>query len=388
MRINNLNIKGYRPFRNFWAGLASLEVIVGANGTGKSSLFEFLRFLRDSVYQEIPPEVISGAVGQQIFHIPGPQRFRWSLDINTTSSESVVYSGELTGPIGRTHITAERVESAMPLYDPIENFVFMDMAGRTGVILDPDEQGLRRQEVALSRSNQLALSTITNPRLTVLFGLREYIRAWRFYSAFSIDNNKIRKSVPIEQDPVLHEDAGNLSSVLHYLMTEHQAAFQELQQHLRSVVPGFRSLNVKARGGPGEVIAFWSDSGVDTDLSLADLSDGSLRLLCWITLCLLPSPPTLLCIDEPDQGVHPRTLPVLAGLFQKASARTQILLATHASYFLSQFELSEIAVIRKVDGSSEFAKPGASQVLLDMLADYGTKELEAMHRSDELEKLA
>jgi predicted ATPase len=171
-------------------------------------------------------------------------------------------------------------------------------------------------------------------------------------------------------------------------MTEHRQAFDELQRHLRGVVPGFQSLNVKARGGPGEVIAFWSERGVDSELSLADLSDGSLRLLCWITLCIMPTPPTLLCIDEPDQGVHPRTLPVLAGLFKKASDRTQILLATHASYFLSQFELADLAVIRKSDGSSEFVKPVDSQTLIDILADFGTAELEALHRSDELELLA
>ncbi|MFM6442922.1 MAG: AAA family ATPase, partial [Dolichospermum sp.] len=186
---------------------------------------------------------------------------------------------------------------------------------------------------------------------------------------------------------ILHEDAGNLSSVLHYLMTEHRTAFDELQQHLRSVIPGFKGLTVKARGGPGEVIAFWQESGIDQELSLADLSDGILRLICWICLCVQPNPPSLICIDEPDQGVHPRTLPVLAALFEKASERTQILLATHSSYFLTQFDISRIAVIRKENGEAKFIKPGNSQVLIDMLNDFGADEIEQLHRSDELERL-
>ena len=267
-------------------------------------------------------------------------------------------------------------------------YIFMDVHGGKGIVADPSLRKFKEQDLELRRPNQLALSTMTNPTLDTLYRLREYMRSWRFYSSFAINHQKIRKSVPIEQEPVLHEDAGNLSSVIHYLMTEQRAAFDELQFHLRSVVPGFRGLNVKARGGPGEVIAFWEEDGVDNELSLADLSDGIVRLICWITLCVQPNPPTLICVDEPDQGVHPRTLPILAGLFEKASERTQILLATHASYFITQFDISRLAVMRKEHGEARFIKPKNSKALMENLADFGTEELESMHRSDELERLA
>ena len=387
--LNSIEIQGYRPFRDFQASLDCLEVLVGANGSGKSSLFEFLRFLRDSVYQDIPPEIIPGAIGQQIFHVPGPEKFGWSIVIDMGQRIPVRYQGELVGPIGRTHVSFERVETAKPLGPQHKDaYIFMDVRERQGVVNDPESGGLRRQDIALKRPNQLALGTMTNPALVTLYNLREYIGGWRLYSSFNIANDKLRKSVPIEQDPVLHEDAGNLSSVLHYLMTEHYDAFDELQQHLRSAVPGFKSLTVKARGGPGEVIAFWSEQGVGTDLSLADLSDGILRLMCWIVLCVQPNPPSLVCIDEPDQGVHPRTLPILAGLFERASDRTQILLATHASYFLTQFDITRIAVLRKEKGEAIFIKPRDSAALMDNLTDFGREELELMHRSDELEQLA
>lgn len=264
----------------------------------------------------------------------------------------------------------------------------MQVRERSGVLQDPESKKLKRQDVELKRPNQLVLGTITNPAMGVLYNLREYIRDWRFYSSFSVANEKIRKSVPIEQDPVLHEDAGNLSSLLHFLMTEHPQAFSELQQHLASAVPGFKGLTVKARGGRGEVIAFWEERGVDEDLSLADLSDGILRLICWMALCVQPNPPSLICIDEPDQGVHPRTLPILAALFKRASERTQILLATHSSYFLLQFGLDQIAVMRKENGQARMLKPADSKILKANLEDFGPDEIEAMHVSDELEQLA
>ncbi|MBD2295199.1 AAA family ATPase [Anabaena sphaerica FACHB-251] len=396
MRLKSINIQGYRPFRNFAAQLEPLEIIVGANGAGKSSLFEFLKFLRDSLYQDIPPEIVPGSIGQQIFHIPGPEKFQWNIEIDTGRPVGIRYLGELMGPVGRTQVSYERVESSQPFSDIYPNpYIYMDIRGNKGVIREPGETGFTQvkikpaiqQDIALKRHNQLTLSAMTNPSLEALYNLREYIRDWRFYSSFNIANDKIRKSVPLEQEPILHEDAGNLSSVLFSLMTEHRTAFDELQQHLRSVIPGFKGLTVKARGGPGEVIAFWQESGVNQELSLADLSDGILRLICWICLCVQPNPPSLICIDEPDQGVHPRTLPVLAGLFEKASERTQILLATHSSYFLTQFDISQIAVLRKETGEAKFIKPGNSPVLIDMLNDFGSDELEQLHRSDELERL-
>lgn len=394
-RLKSVNIQGYRPFRNFEAQLEPLEIIVGANGAGKSSLFEFLKFLRDSLYQDIPPEIVPGSIGQRIFHIPGPEKFQWDIEIDTSRQIGIRYLGELMGPVGRTQVSYERVESSKPFSDRYSNpYIYMDVQGNKGVIREPGQKGFTAlkqdeltQDIALKRSNQLTLNAMTNPSLEALYNLREYIRDWRFYSSLNIANQKIRKSVPIEQEPILHEDAGNLSSVLFYLVTEHRSAFDELQQHLRSVIPGFKGLTVKARGGPGEIIAFWQESGVDDELSLADLSDGILRLICWICLCVQPNPPSLICIDEPDQGVHPRTLPVLAGLFEKASERTQIFLATHASYFLTQFDISQIAVLRKENGEARFIKPGSSQILIDMLDDFGSEEIEQLHRSDELERL-
>lgn len=352
VRLQSLRITGYKALKDLQAPLGSLEVFVGANGTGKTSLFEFLRFLRDGMSQEIPPEIIPGSLGQQIFHRPGPDDISWMLALG-----DVLYEGRLLGPVGQPRIVAEALD------------------------------GREADRSLIKKPSQFALSFERDPTYP-FYALREFISGWRFYSAFKIANEKIRQSVFVEQEPVLQEDAGNLSSVLHNLYTEHPDVFEDLQQHLRSVVPGFKSLSVRARGGPGQVLAFWREEGVDVDLTLADLSDGILRLLCWIVLCVHPKTPGLICIDEPDQGVHPRTLPLLAGLFEKAADRTQILLATHASYFLLQFGIERIAVLRKEDGEVKFFKPKDSEALTRNLEDFGPQEIEVMHRSDELEQLA
>lgn len=400
----SLNIRGYRPFRDADVTFGPLEVFVGANGTGKSSLFEFLRFLRDGVYQEMPPEIVAGLTGQRIFHSPGPERFAWKAKIDLGQRYPVMYQGEVAGPLGKPRVSFERVGTAPPDESGLKPIVFMDVREQRGSMRDlppgePRDAGLEAwmrdqyqgqwigQELTLNRWNELALHATTNPAMVTPYNLREYIARWRFYDSFRMATEKQRKSVLLEQEPLLHEHCGNLSSVLGYLSMEHPDSFQELEECLRLAVPGFKRMGVKPRGAPGEVIAFWSEGGVDEELSLADLSDGIVRLLCWLALCVHPTPPSLICIDEPDQGLHPRIAPLLAGMFERACERTQILLATHSSYFLRQFDLSRITVVKKEEGHARFLKPSDRAALTAQLEEFGADEIEAMHRSDELEAL-
>jgi len=385
-QLESIRIQGYRPFKDFDASFGPLEVIVGANAAGKSSLFEFLRFLRNGMRQRIPPAIVPGSVGQRPFHVPSDETIRWQASVLPDAEARCTYSGEVMGPAGRPCVVFERVEVDNE-YAPVPQYGARVLHAERGQGFATDLGGDGRQDIAMDRPDQLALGTMNNRSLPTLYGLREYISNWRFYSAFKIASDKVRRPVPIEQAPVLKEDAGNLSSVLFYLKTEYVPIFEELEHHLCTLVPGFTGLTVRARGGPGEAIAFWEEEGVDSGLTIADLSDGVLRLLCWLVLCLHPKPSPLICIDEPDQGVHPRTLPVLAGLFEKACERTQFLLATHASYFLTQFDISRIAVMKKEDGDVKYLKPADSEALKANLEDFGPEEIEAMHRSDEMEHL-
>ncbi len=379
--LKTIEISGYRPFEKATFDLRPLVVIAGANGTGKSSLFEFLRFLRDACVQEIPPEIVGGTIGGDIFHRPGPDKLGWKL--NTSNFEdNITYTGELLGPVGNPVLSQEVVEA-----DNIGQVILREMVLKNGKGTIRDARG-NKKPWDTKKPNQLGLGTITDASVVTLYELREYIRNWRFYSTFNINTEKIRRSATISQSPLLWEDAGNLSAVLFYLMTEYRDAFEELKSVLKSVIPGFKDIYVKARGGPGEALAFWKEDNIDRELTLADLSDGTLRLIIWAVLCLTPAPPTLICVDEPDQGVHPRTLPFLAGLFDKASRRTQFILATHASYFLTQFDIENIAVLKKVKGKSMFVRIADSKALMENLKDFGTEELELMHRNDEMEGLA
>lgn len=380
----DLTIDGFRLFKDFRVKVSALEVLVGANGSGKSSILEFLSIFKKGMDLEIPPGIVARGVGQTIFNNPQEEHIKWRLEVSQTKGYNWIYKGSLLGPKHNPAVVVERVftsEEGNPISLSVEH-------GRGGYVVAPNPEEGKKLLKLIDTPNRLALSLINSPDFGLPYYLKKYIESWKFFKSFSISEKTISRPVLVEQEPSLREDCGNLSSVLHCLFTEHRDVLLEIEQLIRLVIPGFSNIAVKALGGPGEVMAFWREEGVDADLTLADLSDGILRFLCWAVLCLHPKPPTLICVDEPELGLHPRVLPLLAGLFQKASQRTQVLIATHSSYFLSQFPLENIAVMRKEDGRAVWKKPSDSQTLKDILADFGNDEIAHLHISDELERFS
>ena len=383
-KIKEISIRGYKCFKDFTARLSELEVFVGANGSGKTSFFEFLKFLRDAI-EDIPPDIIEGAIVQQIFHDLEQNIFQWQLqlDLNSSSDTTITYEGELAGPKEEPRIVFEKVESQAELC--MEVRAGKGKEGR-GVLAEPKTELRDVFEVpsdAAESENFISKSylSLATPSYQTLYALRAYIEQWQFYNALSLNVAAVRDSALIEPEPFLDEDASNLTSVLHYLATEHPSCFEELANRLSSVVPGLENLSTKIVA-PGRVLAFYRSG--NRELSIADVSDGTLRLICWFCLCLHPDPPALICIDEPTQGIHPRALPLLAHLLEKASDRTQIFVATHSSYFLKQLNFSRIGVFRKSQGETQFSKPNESYDLPGLLEDFGCDELEEPYQSDEL----
>lgn len=385
-QIDTIDLTGYRPFSGFAAQLRDLTIIIGANASGKSSLFDFLRFVSFAASNPLPPEIDPRSVGKRLFHANGPEQIELALVVRYGDAESLRYEVGIQGPIGAPRVTREQLAGTARLSSSgATPFVFLSFGNGRGVVRDPAERKLRRPVWTVA-PNELALRRALDPTLVTLSRFQAFVTAWRFYAGFDVSSSAaMRRPVLSEPSPMLAEDGSNLSAVLFSLVSEHPDAWGELETLLRSAVPGFLSLAVKPRGGPGTVMGIWREQGIKDELTLADLSDGTLRFLCWATLCLSPNIPPLICIDEPEIGLHPRVLPVLAGVLRLASARSQILVATHSPYFLSQFKLDEIAVMKKEDGKAVFKRPATSESLRQEIEELGSESLALMHISDELE---
>ena len=403
-QLQRIQIEGYRPFRRLELNVDSLQLFVGSNGSGKSSLFEFLRVLRDGMEADIPPAIAPGAAGKSIFHAATKESaLRWSLRFQHPDHKDDVlqYDGELLGPVGQVQITEEFVRELSSRRGAEnttlhEDAVLMEMKRGKGELRSPEPSGDDGDDVdwqlrpmALRSPRRLALGEVQNildfPETSTL---ANSIASWAFIDGLGFNLEAMRQPATIEQDARLAEDGANLSAVLFQLQTEHPQIFERVERRMRSFVASFGRLKVKAQGAPGQVLAFLKEPGLDQQLSLGDLSDGILRLLALTVLCYQPKPPPLICIDEPVQGVHPRTVPILAGMFQKLATRTQVFLITHSPYFLSQFDVRDIVVFTRRDGQTLAHLPADSQALIANLDEFGTEELSQLHRTNELAMLA
>lgn len=389
-QLSRLQVSGYRALDQFDAQLEPLTVTIGANAAGKSSLFDLLAFISFAAANPLPPELDPRSVGKTLFHAGGPEAIELGLNVARGSMRPLRYHVKLSGPVGQPRVVSERLVSLHTNAEgrTSEAFPFLDFAngkGRLQSVLQVRGAAPQPEPWTLP-PNELALRRALDPTFTTLNEFREYVSHWKFYAGFDVGMTAaIRRPVFTEPEPVLKEDGSNLSAVLFHLMTEHPEQWGELETHLRSAIPSFQSLNVKPRGGPGTVMAVWREEGVKGELTLADLSDGTLKFLCWATLCLSPRKPSLICIDEPELGLHPRVLPVLAGLLRQAATETQFLITTHSPYFLSHFSLEEIAVMKKVEGRAVFARPASNEALRREIEELGSGELIRLHINDELE---
>lgn len=402
LQVSRVRLDGYRGFKEFGADLRSLTVLIGANGTGKSSLFDHFWFLSFAVGQPLPPQIDPASSGRMLFHADGPSAFSVSLDLTAAplqlgladderagdllAADSVAlrYELDIAGPIGRPLVTRERLATAAA--GDAKSFAFIDLVGGRGKIRGA---GPDRRLVPMSLAgNELALRLALHPLAGLPYYVRDFFAGLILYSGFDVGpHSRIRAPVEPEVDPVLRADGSNLAAVLFWLLAKHNDVWQELEFHAKRMIPGLASLGVGPAGGSG-IMVTWREEGLANELTLAELSDGSLRALCWLAACLPPLGPTLMLVDEPETGLHPRALPILAGALKAASGRSQVLVATHSPELLKEFDLEDVAVMRKVDGRVEFVRAADSDELRKLVAAIGGNAIAELFVSEELETLA
>jgi len=213
-RIQTIEIRGYRPFRRLHVQPGCLTVIIGANASGKSSLFDFLRFMSFAASNPLPPEIDPRSAGKLLFHSGGgPERIDLALVVDLGQRKPLRYEVEIQGPVGTPRIVRERLATTEPLSrrerDP---FIFLDFHGGKGVVRDQVERRLKRPEWTV-QPNELALRRALDPTLATLSKFQGFLSSWRFYSGFDVSGNAaVRQPVPTEPTPTLAEDGSNLSA--------------------------------------------------------------------------------------------------------------------------------------------------------------------------------
>src|SRR5262245_17441878 len=179
--IESIEVDGYRPFRDFRAAPGELTVMIGANATGKSSLFDFLRFVSFAASNPLPPEIDPRSAGKTLFHAGRPDRITFTIVVDHGGHSALRYEVRIQGPIGTPRVIRERLTTAEPLAGETEAFVFLDFQSGKGGVRDRNEGELIRPAWSV-QPNELALRRALDPTLVTLSGFQSFVSSWRFYS--------------------------------------------------------------------------------------------------------------------------------------------------------------------------------------------------------------
>lgn len=336
--------------------LEPLNIFIGQNASGKSNLIQAIELLRAAPSNITIPVVQGGGVGEWLYK---GRTQTPAAGIGATVDYSADYTRLLhllvfggTASNQSLQITAETIVGLAN--EASDNFTyysyergFATLATRQIFMpsrLNPVGDEWRNQFLSSIRHDQSILSQRNDPdSYPALNYLAEQYRAIKIYRNFNFEGpNSMRRAqqpdLPID---FLEEDGRNLSLVLNDL--QHQGVMAVIVEKLRAVYEDVESISVRVAGGTMQT--FLRERGMSSPIPAARLSDGTLRYLCLLTILYHPSPPPLICLEEPEIGLHPDLISGLAEMLREASQRTQIIVTTHSDLLVSKFSDQPEAVV-------------------------------------------
>jgi predicted ATPase len=198
--------------------------------------------------------------------------------------------------------------------------------------------------------------------------------AYHFHDTSSTAS--VRAAGTVRDYEALRFDAANLAAFLLRVLKEDKAAYDLIRDTVRLVAPFFSDFKLRPepKGQDEHVLLEWTQKGSDYPFHPSQLSDGTLRFICLATALLQPNPPSTMLFDEPELGLHPYALGVLAGLLKQAATRTQIIVSTQSAALHDHFEPEDVIVVDRENGASTFKRLKRAE-LKEWLAQYSLGEL-------------
>jgi predicted ATPase len=355
--IHTLAVSGYRSLRELVLPLGQMNLVTGANGTGKSSLYRALRLLGDAAFNTVVaalaregglqstlwagPETIANSVRRAEHPVEGtPRLASVSLKLGF-AGDPYGYCIDLGYP--------PPAQLAFPLDPAIKReciwhggiyrraAVLVDRNNRL-VQLTPSKTAKHEEPELLTKdlsSTDSMLATIADPqRAPEMLAVRESIREWRFYEGFRTD---AASPVRIPQvgtfTPVLNNDGTDLPAALETIRL-----FGDREGLDRTIEDAFPGSRVEVHEQSGRFEVQLRQHGLLRSLGASELSDGTLRYLLWSAALLTPRPPELMVLNEPETSLHPDLLPALARLILGAADRTQLIVVSHSQPLIQALE--------------------------------------------------
>ena len=354
--LKSLKLKGFKSIKEMELELRPLNILIGANGAGKSNLVSFFKMLNEMMAGRLQEYIGRSGSSQSLLHFGAkvtPQ-IEVELAFEVVDKGINTYIMRLFHAAGDTLIFAEET---------------MKFLGTEYSSPRVDLLGAGHRETKIHESADEGFSTAKK--------LRYLLNAYRVYHFHDTSSTAgVRQSCYVGDDRWLMPDAANLAAMLlRFRLEDGGLAYQRIIKTIRLIAPFFDDFVLEPNVSD-YLLLNWREKGSDRVFGPHQFSDGTLRAICLTTLLLQPEKelPELIIVDEPELGLHPYALNAIAALFAKASYYTQILISTQSSSFLDNFEPEDIIAVNREGKASTFERL-SSEKLAAWLEEYSLGEI-------------
>jgi predicted ATPase len=372
MQIESIEIKNFRLFRNTkLTNIPRLCVLVGANGTGKSTLFDVFSFLKDALSMNVG-KAISKRGGFKELASRGfanePIELNFQFRLKITGKERLVsYLLKIApGVDGRPAVEREILRYKRGAYGA--PFHFLDFSNGNGYAITNEEDFSKQDEELNKEYNELDA-----PDILAIKGLGQFEK-FKAASAFRlmienwhVSDFHVSDARPSQEDGFaehLSTRGENLPLVANYLFEHYPEQFKKVLTSMQRRVPGVSVVEPK-QTDDGRLVLRFQDGSFKDPFIARHVSDGTIKMFAYLVLLNDPKPYPLLAVEEPENQLYPELLPELAEEFRDYAMRGgQVFISSHSPDFLNSLSLSEIYCLRKDHGFTQVSKASDSATLV------------------------
>lgn len=360
-KLDSITLSGFKSIRELEKfPLGKMNLLIGANGAGKSNFVSFFTFIT---------HVIDGNLSAYVASQGGPDRFLFHGRRVTDSLSALMEFSGNGYEIELRPSTDNRFYFEKEAFTDLNTFLNHDN-------VYPANYSLGKGHFETKALEQFFETGNTDKKFAEF--AFPTIRGWDVYHFHDTgDQAEVKQKHAINNNMRLAHDASNLAAFLYRLREEKRDSYDRIRETISLVVPCFDDFILRPIGKNQDSIQLeWKAKGVSaSEPFLAHhLSDGTIRFMCLATLLMNPWRPSTIIIDEPELGLHPTAIKILASMFYETSLKTQLIVATQSAQLVDEMEPEDVIVTTMESGESHFERLSPEK-LKPWLEDYSLGEL-------------
>lgn len=353
-KLDYITVGGFKSIASIEkVKIGPLTVLIGPNGSGKTNfigVFSFLNAIREGGLQTY---VAKAGGADKVLHFGSRVTERIHVHISFEDERNQYEIG----------LEPNGADELVPSTESVSYWKWEDFGQPVSYPLASEgrEAGISRQQV--DRVPQY---------------VRRHLASWCLYHFHDTSAaSPLKKTADVNDNRRLRPDGANLAPFLHLLREKHEDDYRLIAGTVRQMAPFFRDFALEPlRLNPEKIKLEWKHAGTDAYFDAASLSDGTLRFMALATLFLQPTEyrPSVILVDEPELGMHPYAITLLASLMKQASNDSQVIVSTQSSLLLDHFEPEDVLVADRVHGATQLTRLDSSR-LESWLEDYSLGQL-------------